>query len=217
MVLFRDRSDAGRRIAEEFSEYSGRSDVLLLALPKGGVPVAFEVAKKLGIKLDVFIIRKLKVPGHEEVAMGAIASGGVRVLDMNIMKNLHIQDNTIATVAATEQEELQRKERLYRKDRPEQDIEGKTIILIDDGITTGVTMNAAVSAVKARKPSGIIVAIPTGPFDVCERLSKKVDNAICLTNPEPFYAVSASYADFFQITDKEVCDLLEKSSDPGTH
>ncbi len=210
-MLFSNRTDAGKKLAERLSGYSGRKDLLVLALPRGGVPVAFEVARELGAQLDVFIVRKLGVPGHEELAMGAIASGGIRVLNMDVVRSLRISDDTIAAVAAAEQVELERREHLYRKGRPEPDIEGRTVILIDDGLATGATMSAAVQAVRVKKPAHLTVAVPTAAKDACDEFEREVDEVICLTTPEPFYGVGAWYADFSQTSDKEVCELLERS------
>lgn len=214
-MLFRNRTDAGKKLAERLSGYSGRKDLLVLALPRGGVPVAFEVARELGAELDVFIVRKLGVPGHEELAMGAIASGGIRVLNMDVVRSLGITDNTIAAVAAAEQVELERREQLYRKGRPEPNLAGRTVILIDDGLATGATMNAAVKAVMSQKPAHLTVAVPTAAKDTCEEFAAEVDEAICLTTPEPFYGVGAWYSDFTQTSDKEVCELLEKAARSG--
>lgn len=211
-MLFRNRTDAGKKLAERLSGYSGRKDLLVLALPRGGVPVAYEVARELGAELDVFIVRKLGVPGHEELAMGAIASGGVRVLNMDVVRSLGIIDSTIAAVAAAEQVELERREQLYRKGRPEPTLAGRSVILIDDGLATGATMNAAVKAVRSQKPAHLTVAVPTAAKDTCEAFASEVDEVICLTTPEPFYGVGAWYSDFTQTSDREVCELLEKAA-----
>ncbi len=212
MSLFSNRIDAGQKLAERLSKYAGNKDLLVLALPRGGVPVAFEVAKKLGAQLEVFIVRKLGVPGHEEFAMGAIASGGIRVLNMDVIRSVGISDDTIAAVAAAEQVELERREQLYRKGKEEPRIEGRTVILVDDGLATGATMNAAVKAVRTQKPAHLIVAVPTAAKDACEGFAEEVDEAICLTTPEPFYGVGAWYVDFSQTSDKEVCNLLEEAA-----
>lgn len=212
MVIFQDRTDAGKRLAGELSEYSGREDVIVLALPRGGVPVAFEVAKELGVKLDVFIVRKLGVPGYEELAMGAIATGDIRVLNEDVVRSLRIPADAINSVAAAELKELERREQLYRKDRPRPEVEGKIVILIDDGLATGATMKAAVKAIRTKKPARIIVAVPTASREACDEFAAEVDKAVCLTTPEPFYGVGAWYKDFTQTSDKEVCDLLKKAS-----
>ncbi|MBN2109469.1 MAG: phosphoribosyltransferase [Methanosarcinaceae archaeon] len=211
MVVFKDRTDAGRKLAEELSEYSGREDVILLALPRGGVPVAFEVAKELGVELDVFIVRKLGVPGYEELAMGAIASGGIKVMNMGVVDSFQISGTAIESVVEAEREELERREELYRKGKPELDVTGRTAILIDDGLATGATMKAAVQALRTQDPERIIVAVPTASREACEEFETDVDRTVCLTTPEPFYGVGAWYANFTQTSDKEVCDLLKQA------
>jgi len=211
MAIFKDRVDAGKQLAKELSKYSNRPDVLILALPRGGVPVAFEVAKALNVKMDVFIVRKLGVPGNEELAMGAIASEDIRVLNKDIIKSLQIPDRVIATVAANELRELERREYKYRGDHPKPDIRGMTVILIDDGLATGATMHAAVEALKTKKPAKLVVAVPTASPEICRFFEDKVDEIICAATPEPFYAVGASYGDFSQTTDDEVCELLSKA------
>jgi len=211
MAIFKDRADAGKRLAKELSKYSNRPDVLVLALPRGGVPVAFEVARELNVKMDVFIVRKLGVPGNEELAMGAIASEDVRVLNEDIIRSYQIPDRIIATVAANELRELERREHRYRGNRPRPDMKGMTVILIDDGLATGATMHAAVEALKTKRPAKLIVAVPTASPDTCKFFKGIVDEMICATTPEPFYAVGAWYKDFSQTTDEEVCKLLEKA------
>lgn len=211
MAIFRDRVDAGKRLAKELSKYSNRPDVLILALPRGGVPVAFEVAKELNVKMDVFIVRKLGVPGNEELAMGAIASEDVRVLNENVIRSYKIPDRVIATVAANELRELERRERKYRGDRPKPDMKDMTVILIDDGLATGATMHAAVEALKTKHPAKLVVAVPTASPDMCRFFKDIVDEMICLTTPEPFYAVGTWYGDFSQTTDEEVCKLLKEA------
>ncbi|MDW7733194.1 MAG: phosphoribosyltransferase [Methanolobus sp.] len=213
MVVFKDRTDAGRKLAEELAEYSGRKDVILLALPRGGVPVAFEVAKELGLELDVFIVRKLGAPGYEELAMGAISSGGTKVMNMGVVQSLQISGAAIDSVVAAERKELERREELYRKGKPKLDVTGKTAILIDDGLATGATMKAAVQALRTQDPEKIIVAVPTASREACEEFAADVDKTVCLTTPEPFYGVGAWYEDFSQTSDKEVCDLLKKTVD----
>jgi len=212
MVLFKDRVDAGKKLAKELSKYANRSDVLILALPRGGVPVAFEVAKELNVEMDIFIVRKLGVPGNEELAMGAIASDDIRVLNEDVVSSFHIPDRIIAVVAANELREIERRERAYRKNRPKPEIEGKTVILIDDGLATGATMRAAVEAIKSKSPAKIIVAVPTAAADTCLFFKEKVDEIICVATPEPFYGVGAWYGDFSQTTDEEVCELLDKAA-----
>ncbi|WP_440945915.1 phosphoribosyltransferase [Methanosarcina sp. T3] len=211
MAIFKDRVDAGKRLAKELLKYSNCPDVLILALPRGGVPVAFEVAKALNVKMDVFIVRKLGVPGNEELAMGAIASDDIRVLNEDIVKYFQVPDSVIATVAANELRELERRERKYRGDHPKPDINGMTVLLIDDGLATGATMHAAVEAIKTKNPAKLVVAVPTASPDMCRFFEDKVDEVICTATPEPFYAVGASYGDFSQTTDDEVCELLRKA------
>lgn len=212
MALFENRVDAGKKLAKELSEYANRPDVLILALPRGGVPVAFEVAKELNLDMDIFLVRKLGVPGNEELAMGAIASEDIRVLNEDIISSFQIPDRVVATVAANELRELERRERAYRGDRPKPDINGKTVILIDDGLATGATMRAAVEALKIKNPAKIVVAVPTAAADTCMFFKERVDEIICVATPEPFYGVGAWYGDFSQTTDEEVCKLLDEAS-----
>lgn len=205
---FRDRHEAGRLLAASLAAYANRPDVLVLALPRGGVPVAYEVACALDAPLDVFVVRKLGVPGHEELAMGAVASGGVRVLNDQVVRALRIPDYVIDAVAAREQLELDRRERLYRGGRPPPDVRGKTVILVDDGLATGATMHAAITALRQLQPARIVVAVPTAAPDTCKALQAEVEEVICAITPEPFYAVGVWYEDFSQTTDDEVRDLL---------
>ena len=209
---FRDRSDAGRQLAAQLARYAGRPDVVVLALPRGGVPVGYEVARELGAPLDVFLVRKLGVPGHEELAMGAVATGGVRVLNDHVVSALGIPDYVIDAVAVWEERELARRERLYRGERPPPDVRGRTVILVDDGLATGATMHAAVRALREQRPARIVVAVPTASPETCERLKEEVDDVICAVTPEPFYAVSLWYENFSQTTDEEVRDLLARAS-----
>jgi predicted phosphoribosyltransferase len=209
---FRDRTEAGRLLAEKLAAYAHRPDVIVLALPRGGVPVAYEVARALGATLDVFLVRKLGLPGHEELAMGAIASGGVRVLNDQVVHALRIPDHVIDAVAAWENQELVRRERLYRGERPPPDVRGRTVILIDDGLATGATMLAAVKALRQLQPAHIVVAVPTAAPDTCEMLRAEVDEIICAITPEPFHAVGLWYEDFPQTTDEEVRELLAQSA-----
>ncbi|WP_243685473.1 phosphoribosyltransferase [Methanosarcina barkeri] len=185
--------------------------MLILALPRGGVPVAFEVAKELNVKMDVFIVRKLGVPGNEELAMGAISSDNVLVLNEDIVKSFQIPERVINMVAENELKELKRRERTYRGDRPKPEISGSTVILVDDGLATGATMRAAASAIKTKNPAKIVVAVPTGAPDTCEIFKKEVDEVICMATPEPFYGVGAWYGNFSQTTDEDVCELLDKA------
>lgn len=212
MSLFNDRADAGKKLAKKLSEYANRSDVIILALPRGGVPVAFEVAKELNVKMDVFIVRKLGVPGNEELAMGAIASENIRVLNEDVIRSFQIPQSVIDEVAVNELRELERRERLYRGNRPKPDISGSTVILIDDGLATGATMRAAAAAVKTKNPAKIVIAVPTAASDTCSAFENEVDKTICVATPEPFYGVGAWYEDFSQTTDKEVCELLNKAA-----
>jgi predicted phosphoribosyltransferase len=208
VARFRDRRDAGRQLAEKLAEYANSPDLLILALPRGGVPVAYEVASALRAPLDVFIVRKLGVPGHAELAMGAVATGRVRVLNDEIVEGLGIPDGIIDSVAAEEQQELMRRERLYRDGRPPPDLRGRTIILVDDGLATGATMRAAVKAARQQHPARIIVAVPTASRDTCEALKREADEIISVVLPEPFFAVGQWYENFTQTTDQEVRDLL---------
>ena len=212
-MLFRDRTDAGRQLAAKLAAYADRSDVLVLALPRGGVPVAFEVARELHAPLDVFLVRKLGVPGHEELAMGAIASGGVRVLNEDVVRMLRISDDVIDAVGAEERQELERRERTYRGNRPAPDVRGRTVILVDDGLATGSTMRAAIAALRQQRPARIVVAVPVGAPETCAEFQDEADEAICARTPEPFYAVGLWYGDFSQTTDEEVHDLLERAAE----
>jgi predicted phosphoribosyltransferase len=212
-MLFRDRTEAGRQLAAKLAAYADRSDVLILALPRGGVPVAFEVAQALGAPLDVFLVRKLGVPGHEELAMGAIASGGVRVLNEDVVRMLRIPDDVIDAVAAEEQQELMRRERAYRGDRPPPQVRGKTVILIDDGLATGSTMRAAVAALRQQGPARIVVAAPVGAPETCAEFQEEADEVVCARTPEPFYAVGLWYGVFSQTTDEKVHELLGRAAE----
>jgi putative phosphoribosyl transferase len=215
-MLFRDRTEAGQMLAEKLGAYAGRDDVLVLALPRGGVPVAFEVARALKAPLDIFLVRKLGVPGHEELAMGAIAAGNIRILNQDVVRQLRIPERVIDAVAQTEDRELTRRERLYRDDRPAPDVRGKTVILVDDGLATGSTMYAAVAALRRQQPSRIVVAVPTAAPATCEAFQKVVDEIVCAATPEPFQAVGIWYDDFSQTSDEEVRSLLEQAASGAT-
>jgi predicted phosphoribosyltransferase len=210
-MLFRDRYDAGRQLARELAAYADRRDVLVLALPRGGVPVAYEVARTLHAPLDVFLVRKLGLPGHEELAMGAIASGGVRVLNEELVHVLDIPPDVIDEVAEEEGRELQRREQAYRDDRPPLNVRGRIVILIDDGLATGSTMRAAVAALRRQGPARIIIAVPVAAASTCRDLQKEVDEVVCAHTPEPFRAVGIWYDDFSQTSDEEVHALLEEA------
>jgi erythromycin esterase-like protein/predicted phosphoribosyltransferase len=212
---FRDRKEAGRQLAEKLAAYANRPDVVVLALPRGGVPVAYEVARALNAPLDVFIVRKLGVPGYEELAMGAIGTGETRVLNDQVVGALQIPTQVIDIVTAQEKQELARRERLYRGGRPLANLEGKTAILVDDGLATGATMHAAIQALRQHKPARIVVAVPTAARDTCEELKKEVDEVICAVTPAPFYGVGYWYEDFSQTSDEEVRELLGRREPPG--
>jgi putative phosphoribosyl transferase len=215
-MLFRDRREAGRFLSGKLMAYTDRPDVLVLALPRGGVPVAFEVARALHAPLDVFLVRKLGVPGHDELAMGAIASGGVRVLNEDVVRGLRISSDVVDRVFAREKQELERRERSYRGARPAPDVSGRTAILIDDGLATGSTMRAAIVALRQQGPARIVVAVPVGAPETCAEFQSEADEAICALTPDPFYAVGVWYRDFSQTTDQEVHELLEQAAKEQT-
>ncbi|HEY3260387.1 MAG TPA: erythromycin esterase family protein [Pseudonocardiaceae bacterium] len=210
--LFRDRRDAGRILATLLDQYREQPGVMVLGLPRGGVPVAYEVAAALGAPLDVFLVRKLGVPGRPELAMGAIASGGVVVLNDDVVRGLGIAPDVIQRVVDREARELHRRERAYREDRPALDITGRTVILVDDGLATGASMRAAIVALRKLHPARIVVAVPAAPKSTCGELATEVDDVVCATTPTPFFAVGQSYWDFTQTTDDEVSDLLGAAS-----
>jgi len=212
---FRNRRDAGRRLAAELREYAGRADVIVLALPRGGVPVGFEVATALGVPLDVFVVRKLGLPWHEELAMGALASGGVRILDHDLIRTARVSDDDLLRVTAQEQAELERRERRYRGGRQFPPLDHMTVILVDDGLATGASMRAAVAALRKDNPSRIVVAVPVAASETCDAFRSVADQIICAETPEPFEAVGLWYDDFSQTTDDEVFELLERSRTRG--
>lgn len=213
---FRHRADAGRALAGRLGHYAGRDDVIVLGLPRGGVPVAAEVAAALGAPLDVLLVRKLGVPGHAELAMGAIGPGGIRVLNTPVVRALDISDAVVDEVARREQVELDRRQRLYRGDRPPPEIRARVVILVDDGLATGATMRAAVSAVRAASPARVVVGVPVGAAPTCEELATEADEVVCVRSPDSFQAVGQWYDDFSPTTDEEIARLLASGySDPA--
>ena len=209
---FVDRHDAGRVLASRLARYAGRDDVIVLGLPRGGVPVAYEIAQALGAPMDLFLVRKLGTPGHRELAMGAIASGGIRVLNDEVVRWYRIPELEIERVVREEEQELDRRERAYREGRPAPNLEHRIVILIDDGLATGSTMRAAAQAVRQRHPSRVVVAVPVGARDTCAELANVADEVICARKPEPFSAVGQWYLDFAQTDDDEVRRLLQQST-----
>jgi predicted phosphoribosyltransferase len=210
---FRDRTEAGRQLAERLRHYAGQDDVVVLALPRGGVPVAYEVAKALGAPLGVFVVRKLGVPGHEELAMGAIASGGVIVLDEGVVRSLGIDDAQLERAVSRELRELQRREAAYGDGDRARDLTGRTVILVDDGLATGSTMRAAAVAVRKQNPARIVVAVPVASEHTCDQFRDVVDEIICELTPQPLHAVGLWYEDFSQTSDDEVRDLLHRAKE----
>jgi predicted phosphoribosyltransferase len=210
--VFANRIEAGRLLSEPLGKYAGRDDLLVLGLPRGGVPVAYEIAKHLRAPLDVFIVRKLGVPGFEELAAGAIASGGVRVLNHDVIRAIPHAVEVIEAVTAKEKDELQRREQLYRDGRPAPQLRGQTVILVDDGLATGATMRAAVEALRHSGAARIVVAVPVGPPDTCREIKRVADETICLSTPEFFQAVGQYYEDFSQTTDDDVVALLRQAA-----
>ena len=209
--VFQDRRDAGIQLAAQLSRYAGDPNVVVLALPRGGVPVAYQVALSLRAPLDVFVVRKLGVPGHRELAMGAIASGGIRVLNNEVVQALGIAMRTIDAVAAEEQLELDRQQRAYRDDAPFPDLTNRTVIVVDDGLATGSTMRAAVKALRCMAPRRIVVAAPVAASETCRSLASEADEVVCVSAPELFHSVSAWYQEFSQTSDQEVWDLLDSA------
>lgn len=208
--VFRDRRAAGRVLAELLVADRDRDDVVVLGLPRGGVPVAYEVAHALGAPLDVFLVRKLGIPGHEELAMGAIAEDGTLVVDDDVVRGAGISPDLVRRVADAERDELERQDRVYRAGRPPLDVRGKTVILVDDGLATGWSMRAAVTALRTLDPASIVVAVPTAPHSTCRELGELVDDVVCASTPSPFFAVGLSYWDFAQTSDDEVRALLRQ-------
>jgi len=215
-MLFKDRAAAGQRLAEELKAYANRPDVIVLGLPRGGIPVAYEVARALNVPLDVFLVRKLGVPGQEELAMGAIASGGVRVLNRGVLRARQLFDAVVHKVTVREQRELERREQAYRGDRPAPNLHNRTVLLVDDGLATGATMRAAVTALKLHDPARIVVAVPVASPETCDRFKSEVDDIVCAETPHPFSGVGQWYGDFSQTSDAEVQDLLKRASDRQT-
>lgn len=205
---FSNRRHAGRVLASALAAYTGRGDVTVLALPRGGVPVGYEIARALRAPLDVFVVRKLGVPGQEELAMGALASGGILVLDHDLIRTLSIGQGTVDAIIAIEQQELRRRERVYRGDRPPVDVEGRVVILVDDGLATGTTMRAAIAGLRQLRPRLLIAAVPVAAPEACAELARLVDYMVCAATPAPLYAVGLWYADFTQTSDQEVRQLL---------
>lgn len=211
---FRNREEAGRLLGDRLKHYAHRSDVVVLAIPRGGVPVGFQIATALHVPLDVFVVRKLGVPGHEELAMGAIASGGVRVLNDDVVQELRLPNEAIERAAWKEQQELQRREQQYPNGRPFPELKNRTVILVDDGLATGSSMRAAAQVLRRHGPARIVVAVPTAAPETCEAFKSEVDEIICAITPEPFYAVGLWYEEFPQTSDEEVRDLLARAA-PG--
>jgi predicted phosphoribosyltransferase len=209
LAVFQDRAEAGRVLADRLTKYAGSPDVVVLALPRGGVPVGFQVARSLGAPLEVLSVRKLGVPGREELAMGAIASDGTQVINQTVVRELGIAEDTLQAVAAAERQELERRERTYRGQRPRPELTGKVVIVVDDGLATGATMWAAVAAIRRQQPAQIVVAVPVGAASTCQQLQEAADEVICASTPGLFVAVGQAYRDFGQMTDAEVCALLD--------
>lgn len=214
-MVFQDRIDAGIKLASELRQYANRKDVIVLGIPRGGVPVGFEVAKALNAPLDIFVSRKLGVPGQEELAFGAIASGRVRVLDQDIIEGAGISDQQIERITEKARNELERREKLYRGDRPLLKLESQTVILVDDGIATGSSVRAAIQALRQLNPAKIVIGVPVAPLTTCNRLKREVDELICVNTPKYFYAIGQFYADFSQVSDRQVTELLQKASQPA--
>ena len=211
-MIFANRKEAGQKLAQRLRKYTNRGDVIVLGAPRGGVPVAFEIATDLKAPLDVFVLRKLGVPGREELAFGAIASGGVRILNRDIVEGLGITGLDIERVTRAEKQELERRERAYRGGKAALDVSGLIVILVDDGVATGSTMKAAIRALRQMKPARIVIAVPVAPPPTCNQLQFEADELVCLEMPEPFYGVGQFYSDFSQVSDEEVKELLDTAS-----
>jgi predicted phosphoribosyltransferase len=212
VAIYRDRRHAGKVLARALASYDHRDDVVVLGLPRGGVPVAFEVAKALGAPLDIFVVRKLGVPGYPELAMGAIASGGIKVLNRELVETLGIPDDRVNAVIEAETRELLRREREYRGNRQPVDVKDRTVILVDDGLATGASMQAAVAALRRRQPRQIVVGVPIAAPSTCEEVGRLADDIVCAATPEPFYSVGLWYEDFSQVSDQEVREVLEQAA-----
>ena len=211
-MIFINRQEAGRKLASRLTKYTDRPDTIVLGVPRGGVPIAYEVATTLHLPLDVFVLRKLGVPGHEELAFGAIGSGGVRVLNSNVVEELGITAQHISSVTRAERQELERRERLFRGNRPPLDVHERIVILVDDGIATGASIRAAIAALRQMEPAALVIATPVAPLRTCNLLRPEVDELVCLEMPEPFYGVGQFYHDFSQVSDEEVTELLDRAS-----
>lgn len=208
---YTDRTEAARVLAQSLTHYAGRSEVIVLGLPRGGVPIAAAVAQTLGAALDLMLVRKLGLPGREELAMGAIASGGLRVLNPEVVEKLEVSEEVIEQVAATEGRELRRRERAYRGERPAPNLTGRCVILVDDGLATGATMRAAIAVIRQQQPARLVVAVPVAPPTTIAALQQEVDEVVCPATPEPFFGIGKWYDDFTQVTDEEVRTLLERA------
>lgn len=215
-LRFRDRTEAGRLLATRLMEYANRPDVIVLALPRGGVPVGYEIAQALNVSLDVCLVRKLGAPGQEELAMGAIAPGGVMVLNNDVLRNLRISRQMLLEVATQEKQELERRTQAYRGERPLPQIRNRVVILVDDGIATSATLRAAITVLQRQYPQKIVVAVPVAPATVCQSLRKLVQEVICLSTPDPLSSIGMWYQDFSQTTDEEVCRLLDLAAEQQT-